>query len=251
MKFAANGTLYRGSKPVMWSVVEKTALAEAEVEYEDYSRDTVWVKFPVATGHAHREDDARDDIATRRSLGSGSDRDLDHHAVDDARQPRDQLLAEDRLRPLSSHRRADGQLGEGRRPAACWPTSSPPTCSSRRASPAYERLARRVGRRCCDDVVCTHPLEGLAAATISTSRCLPAITSPTTPAPASCTPRRATAARTSTSGPRTRASSTRAASTPPSPTRSTTTAASPSRRRLHRQARASTTRARRATPTRR
>jgi isoleucyl-tRNA synthetase len=50
MKFAANGTLYRGSKPVMWSVVEKTALAEAEVEYEDYTSDTVWVKFPVAKG---------------------------------------------------------------------------------------------------------------------------------------------------------------------------------------------------------
>src|ERR1700674_4150748 len=48
MKFVANGTLYRGSKPVMWSVVEKTALAEAEVEYEDYTSDTVWVKFPVA-----------------------------------------------------------------------------------------------------------------------------------------------------------------------------------------------------------
>src|SRR5947209_9211992 len=48
MKFAANGTLYRGSKPVMWSVVEKTALAEAEVEYEDYISDTVWVKFPVS-----------------------------------------------------------------------------------------------------------------------------------------------------------------------------------------------------------
>ncbi len=47
MKFAANGTLYRGSKPVMWSVVEKTALAEAEVEYEDYTSDTAWVKFPV------------------------------------------------------------------------------------------------------------------------------------------------------------------------------------------------------------
>lgn len=47
MKFAANGTLYRGSKPVMWSVVEKTALAEAEIEYEDYTSDTVWVKFPV------------------------------------------------------------------------------------------------------------------------------------------------------------------------------------------------------------
>ena len=47
MKFAANGTLYRGSKPVMWSVVEKTALAEAEVEYEDYVSDQVWVAFPV------------------------------------------------------------------------------------------------------------------------------------------------------------------------------------------------------------
>src|SRR5256884_366815 len=47
MKFAANGTLYRGSKPVMWSVVEKTPLAEAEVEYEDYTSDTVWVKFRI------------------------------------------------------------------------------------------------------------------------------------------------------------------------------------------------------------
>jgi isoleucyl-tRNA synthetase len=47
MKFAASGLLYRGSKPVMWSVVEKTALAEAEVEYQDYQSDTVWVKFPL------------------------------------------------------------------------------------------------------------------------------------------------------------------------------------------------------------
>ncbi|WP_353204576.1 class I tRNA ligase family protein, partial [Sphingomonas sp.] len=35
MKFAESGQLYRGAKPVMWSPVEKTALAEAEVEYED------------------------------------------------------------------------------------------------------------------------------------------------------------------------------------------------------------------------
>src|SRR5437660_494206 len=47
MKFVANATLYRGSKPVMWSVVEQTALAEAEIEYEDYVSDQVWVKFPV------------------------------------------------------------------------------------------------------------------------------------------------------------------------------------------------------------
>ena len=47
MKFARSGQLYRGSKPVMWSVVEKTALAEAEIEYQDYQSDTVWVKFPI------------------------------------------------------------------------------------------------------------------------------------------------------------------------------------------------------------
>ncbi|MEW6257845.1 MAG: isoleucine--tRNA ligase [Pseudomonadota bacterium] len=49
IKFAENGLLYRGSKPVMWSVVEKTALAEAEVEYQDHTSDTVWVKFPVTS----------------------------------------------------------------------------------------------------------------------------------------------------------------------------------------------------------
>ena len=47
IKFAMSGQLYRGSKPVMWSVVERTALAEAEVEYQDYESDTIWVKFPV------------------------------------------------------------------------------------------------------------------------------------------------------------------------------------------------------------
>ena len=47
MKFVRNGLLYRGSKPVMWSVVEMTALAEAEVEYHDHVSDTIWVKFPV------------------------------------------------------------------------------------------------------------------------------------------------------------------------------------------------------------
>ena len=47
MKFLMNGSLYQGSKPVMWSVVEKTALAEAEVEYHDHKSHTIWVKFPV------------------------------------------------------------------------------------------------------------------------------------------------------------------------------------------------------------
>ena len=47
LKFLMNGSLYQGSKPVMWSVVEKTALAEAEVEYHDHKSHTIWVKFPV------------------------------------------------------------------------------------------------------------------------------------------------------------------------------------------------------------
>lgn len=50
LKIAKSGQLYRGSKPIMWSVVERTALAEAEVEYHDYESDTIWVKFPVAKG---------------------------------------------------------------------------------------------------------------------------------------------------------------------------------------------------------
>lgn len=49
-KFIMNGGLYRGSKPVMWSVVEKTALAEAEVEYHDHVSPTIWVRFPVVSG---------------------------------------------------------------------------------------------------------------------------------------------------------------------------------------------------------
>ena len=48
-KFLMNGSLYRGAKPVLWSVVEKTALAEAEVEYHDHTSTTVMVRFPVTT----------------------------------------------------------------------------------------------------------------------------------------------------------------------------------------------------------
>ena len=50
MKFAKSGQLYRGSKPIMWSVVERTALAEAEIEYEMYESDTIWAKFPIVSG---------------------------------------------------------------------------------------------------------------------------------------------------------------------------------------------------------
>ena len=49
-KFLMNGDLYMGSKPVMWSVVEKTALAEAEVEYLEHASPTIWVSFPILNG---------------------------------------------------------------------------------------------------------------------------------------------------------------------------------------------------------
>ncbi|WP_041795856.1 isoleucine--tRNA ligase [Pararhodospirillum photometricum] len=48
-KFLMNGGLYKGAKPVLWSVVEKTALADAEVEYQDHTSTTIWVRFPVVT----------------------------------------------------------------------------------------------------------------------------------------------------------------------------------------------------------
>mgnify|MGYP001349269710 CR=1 FL=1 len=46
-KFLIDGSLYKGAKPVLWSVVEKTALADAEVEYENHTSNTIYVKFRI------------------------------------------------------------------------------------------------------------------------------------------------------------------------------------------------------------
>ena len=66
-KFLLNGALYRGLRPVLWSPVEKTALAEAEVEYHDHTSQTIWVRFPVLRAPA--------ETLRRRIAG-----DLDHYA---------------------------------------------------------------------------------------------------------------------------------------------------------------------------
>ena len=50
-KFLKEGSLYRGFKPVLWSTVEKTALADAEVEYQDHKSDTIYVSFPVKSSN--------------------------------------------------------------------------------------------------------------------------------------------------------------------------------------------------------
>ena len=48
LRVVRTGLVYRGSKPVMWSPVERTSLAEAEVEYQEKTSPTIWVKFPVS-----------------------------------------------------------------------------------------------------------------------------------------------------------------------------------------------------------
>ena len=80
--------------------------------------------------------------------------------MDDPRQPRDQLLAEDRLRPLRGHRRAGGQLGEARRAVHPRRQARRETCSSRRASPRYKKL-RDVPPTTLTRCVCAHPLKGV------------------------------------------------------------------------------------------
>ncbi len=68
-KFLMNGSLYRGLRPVMWSPVEKTALAEAEVEYHDHTSTTVFVRFPVILSPAlSRSREREQDGAASSSL---------------------------------------------------------------------------------------------------------------------------------------------------------------------------------------
>ncbi len=50
-KFLLNDSLYKGVKPVMWSTVEKTALADAEIEYKDVKSTMIWVKFPIVSSN--------------------------------------------------------------------------------------------------------------------------------------------------------------------------------------------------------
>ncbi len=68
-KFLMSGQLYRGSKPVMWSPVERTALADAEIEYHPHVSPTVWVKFPVRAVQPYIRGDSQNalDEANRRN----------------------------------------------------------------------------------------------------------------------------------------------------------------------------------------
>ena len=70
MAFARTNQLYRGSKPVMWSVVEKTALAEAEIEYAEFLSDTVFVAFPLLPSPLEGEGRVRDDGGASSAEGA-------------------------------------------------------------------------------------------------------------------------------------------------------------------------------------
>ena len=189
-KFLLNGgALSSGAKPVMWSVVEKTALAEAEIEYHDHTSTTVWVRFPVVTPRR---------AGAGRRLGG----DLDHHALDHAGQPRDRLRRRARLR---------ARRGRRRRPRAALARSARGWWSARAAGRRSAEGRRHRRRHQVERVsraprlagtVCA-PSAARPAATTSTCRCCPATSSPPMPAPASSISRRATAPTTSTSAART------------------------------------------------
>ncbi len=68
MKFLMTGTLYQGSKPVMWSPVEKTALAEAEVEYHDRQTEAVWVLFKVVSAERTMDREQAADFNSQETL---------------------------------------------------------------------------------------------------------------------------------------------------------------------------------------
>jgi isoleucyl-tRNA synthetase len=196
MKFAANGLLYRGSKPVMWSMVEKTALAEAEVEYEDHISDTVWVKFPVKAA-VGRLANASVLIWTttpwtlpgNRAISFSSKIAYGFYKVTDASADNwaktgDLLILADKL--------------------------APDVFKQARVT-AHERTSD-IDSSILDALECSHPLKGLDGGYEFTVPLFDGDQSPMTPAQALSIPRRATAARTSTSGRRMRAAWKRVAS---------------------------------------
>ena len=88
--FVEKGLVYESMKPVFWSTGAQTALAEAEVEYQDREDTAVYVKFP---------------IATRRSRGQSEHRHLDDDTVDAAGESRDRGASEGALRGARIQRR--------------------------------------------------------------------------------------------------------------------------------------------------
>ena len=88
--FLDKGYVYKGLKPVNWCIHDRTALAEAEVEYENHTSPSIWVRFALMS------DPATIDPALAGTQGLRPD--LDHHAMDDPGQHGDRLSSEVRVR---------------------------------------------------------------------------------------------------------------------------------------------------------
>ena len=99
-KFVEQGLVYKGKKPVHWCIHCRTALAEAEVEYEDHASPSIYVEFPLAP-------DSADELAQRIPALKGREvvgPDLDDDAVDDPVEPGDRLPPGLRLRRVRGRR---------------------------------------------------------------------------------------------------------------------------------------------------
>ena len=109
LDFMEKGYVYRGRKPVYWCLVDSTALAEAEVEYEDHVSPSIWVKFGVVGGG---KNEAFKDW--QRRLG----RHLDHHSVDHSAQSRARVSSRLRIRRGANRKRQAATCGRPRRRAS-------------------------------------------------------------------------------------------------------------------------------------
>ena len=145
-KFLMSGALYRGAKPVMWSCVERTALAEAEVEYHDMTSTTIDLAFPVTVAPQPGLEDALVVIWTttpwtipgNRALAYGEN--LDYRLVEVTAVEDGCALAPGRRLLLAAPLMAD---------------------TLRRCRVGEVRELERLGGRRLAGGLCAHPLRGL------------------------------------------------------------------------------------------
>ena len=184
-KFLLSGQLYRGKKSVMWSVVEKTALAEAEVEYRDHTSTTIVVRFPVVEPAHPALAGASVLIWTttpwtmpgNRAVAYGED--IEYRVIEVTAVAEGSLArVGERLVLAGAPGRSGGRTGADQRPSHGRRPHGP---RSRRHGPAPSACAAR--------------------ATTSRCRCSPGISSAPRKARASCTSRPRTAPTISSSAP--------------------------------------------------
>ena len=189
MKFARNGTLYRGSKPVMWcgGGEDRAGRSRGRVRGLHLRPGVGEVSGAIARTCSApvTATPPPSSFRTRASSSSGPRR--------RGRIPGNRAISfspKDRIRPLRGHRRAGRQLGQDRRQAHPRRSSSPAMSCKQARVDGLRASSRRAGRARSMRSSAPHPLRGLRRRIrLRRAAARPATTSPTTPAPASCTPR--------------------------------------------------------------